>query len=210
MENKYFTPKLEDIHVGYECEEIAVDFSKIIDIFLPEGSTVQDYREAWGKLKCTDKYDSIPYSLTAKDIVDFTEYNGTSFAPDFKGRPIEMYIRTPYLTDKQIEAEGWIQESPSPNGYLYYFTKVVGGNGEYNKWGHYEGTRYFLKYYKNNKWLAPLEISQLIPEIPDERGSREYRSDPLKFDCKDINTFRYICKLLRINEKATNNSTSPE
>lgn len=175
---KYFTPLIEDIRVGYECEIPSMIF---------QNETMVDWRS---------------YVLKHHDL---KYYFG-----ELKEEDLLKRIRVPYLTKEQIEAEGWIQESPSPNGYLYYFTKVVGGNGEYNKWGHYEGTRYFLKYYKNNKWLAPLEISQLIPEIPDERGSREYRSDPLKFDCKDINTFRYICKLLRINEKATNNSTSPE
>ena len=84
MENKYFTPDIEDFYVGVVYEK----FSQGLQIdefgrFLPEG--IRDDEVKWRE--CTIKYPS--------DILH------VSIALN------KETIRVPYLTKEQIEAEGW-------------------------------------------------------------------------------------------------------
>lgn len=91
-------------------------------------------------------------------------------------------IRVPYLTKEQIEAEGWaeIKEECWMKGML----KKVKENGH----------TFYCIIRKNNN----LYVSQYIPSKPDEVWSMSMKSTVYDGECRDINTFRYICKLLGI------------
>lgn len=90
---------------------------------------------------------------------------------DFTSRIEKNEIRVPYLTKEQIEKEGWEPERSKP--------ARLWKKGEYGL------------IYGN-----PLVIFQLSDRDPSWQP-REYTL--FRGTCKDINTFRYICKLLRIN-----------
>jgi hypothetical protein len=145
MENKYFTPDIEDFHIGYECELLMNTNVSIL--------------------------------------------NPTSNAPEFKPfifeknkieLLIELYdsIRVPYLTKEQIEAEGWKEEQMYLNGT---FVMIL---GELN-----EG--YELMFAEGNSQIVITRVWTLF----DDQVKRD---NTYKGNCKDINTFRKIIKLLNI------------
>lgn len=76
--------------------------------------------------------------------------------------------RVPYLTKEQIEAEG------------YRFEKDNYGMLEFSKW------ETEIRYWPDRKKLHVFETGQKPPH------------ELFYGECKDINTFRYICKLLGI------------
>jgi len=79
------------------------------------------------------------------------------------------YLRTPYLTKEQIEAEGWtcIGQNPYINNNFYYFKK----DGRFLD---FNGVTHEIKIAEDS-------------EYPDYNG-----------ECKSVNEFRFICKLLKI------------
>lgn len=127
MENKYFTPDIEDIRVGYECEVAYL------------------HEDNWTYVKCRHQEETKDFILAVFD------YN--------------RRVRVPYLTKEQIEAEGWKAKEDK----TYYISSDHGG--------------YILKHVGKQ-----IEIIDLFDANYIYRG-----------ECKDINTFRYICKLLKIN-----------
>ena len=82
---------------------------------------------------------------------------------------ISTVTRVPYLTKEQIEAEGWEQRGKGNNGGVTY--------GYYNK---------------NDSNICTWENSTKI-EIQESEGNILFHGE-----CKDINTFRKIIKLLGI------------
>lgn len=115
-EEKYYTPELEDLFVGYECEQIKLDFSRYIDLFLPEGATKEEYRKAWDNLYNSDKFESDRFVFTEGDLSNYFLYR-------------EVHIRTPLLTKEQIIAEGWEEkEGRAPARYYedgsFYYAKL--------------------------------------------------------------------------------------
>lgn len=80
--------------------------------------------------------------------------------------------RTPYLTKEQIEAEGWVEQH-----------SVTSGRGMFT-------------FYKKGNYL--LEYNSLYKGITIREGSWYPEETKYSGECKDINTFRYICKLLKI------------
>lgn len=95
---------------------------------------------------------------------------------------LEIPLRTPYLTKEQIEAEGWeyVESTRTWPPNRHAFKK---GN-------------YFLIF------RFDIEVP-LLDCILQDPSKEERVSNPERFrffcDCKDINTFRMICKLLNIN-----------
>lgn len=152
MENKYFTPDIEDIHIGYECELLMNTNVSIL--------------------------------------------NPTSNAPEFKPfifeknkieLLIELYdsIRVPYLTKEQIEAEGWnfetvlFTDDNENDVYSDGFVKHVDSGHWYNMVLRKDNKIHIVyKWYRNS-------VGQTWRDI--------YYGE-----CKDINTFRKIIKLLEI------------
>ena len=139
MENKYFTPDIEDLHIGYELK-VNYNF-KLNDIF--HKIIIDSFEEL-----------SDIHSRMSGDCV----------------------IRVPYLTKEQIEAEGW----KHTGGKLLSFAEQ-----------HYVKSTYRVSYSIDSK-----KIKFFIAD-PDEIINYE---DECIFNgqCKDINTFRKIIKLLGI------------
>lgn len=155
--NKYFTPSIEDIRVGYKCEI----FNKVVGEYW-DGETFIE--PEWQPL----------------------EMNKYALGQDWSNRIFHQTIRVPYLTKEQIEAEGWKSFDLSKGfayragvpSYRFGFTK----------------DNYFVvldtrKYHIEIGALDVLKID-FLPEFPET-----FR---VTIPCKDINTFRYINKLLGI------------
>lgn len=85
----------------------------------------------------------------------------------------EAFYRTPYLTKEQIEAEGWKEIPRELNGF-----------GKYS---------YFQK---GDKHITFQEENNYI-EIHNDEGYSEHQTW-YEGECKSINEFRTICKLLNI------------
>lgn len=83
MENKYYTPNIEDFYVGYECE-------------IKNSSDPISFEWEWVKFK--DNFD-----FDMGKIGNDNDYDFAYLRNDLK----DGNIRTPYLTREQIEAEGW-------------------------------------------------------------------------------------------------------
>jgi len=141
MENKYFTPDIEDLHIGYELE-VNYNF-KLNDIF-------------------------------HKKIIDSFEQ-----LSDIHSRmPGDCVIRVPYLTKEQIESEGWKEEQMYLNGT---FVMIL---GELNK-------GYELMFAGGKSSIVITRVWTLF----DEQVKRD---NIFKGNCKCINEFRKIIKLLGI------------
>lgn len=166
-ETKYFTPSIEDIRVGYECEQHVnvppMDFDEAIKD-LSDMQSVQ--KMVWGKSTILTA-EGIPFIV--KQIKDGN-------------------IRVSYLTKEQIEAEGWKPlDKLSPfTGKPYKWQKVIGEKetGVFN-----EDHIYTLEF-------EPL--SHLTIHLEWESSWNRFEGNIFVGRCPDINTFRYICKLLGI------------
>ena len=93
----------------------------------------------------------------------------------------QKHIRTPYLTKEQIEAEGWK-------------TLEFKREGLYS----YEKANYFLVF--NEKIRTINIILRDLAIVSEISWSLQTSPEHFKFfcECKCINTFRTICKLLNI------------
>ena len=157
MENKYFTPDIEDIHIGYECE-----------ILYPHNMI--EYNEKLNE------------NLWEKHKFELIE----SLA-DGSSMSIDYIYRTPYLTNEQIEAEGWkyyqkIPDAVVSKGYVEYYKDV-------------EWFKVVISISETTHYLTVEKVFQNV-QIGDEL--QEFRNTIYNGECKDINTFRKIIKLLNI------------
>lgn len=102
MENKYFTPKIEDLRIGYKCEINTISCQPII-INLSEDlppEKIGDETNVWKKIIIND--NNINASICILK---------------------EMKLRTPFLTKEQIEGEGWIYKNYLKDGGTSIFIK---------------------------------------------------------------------------------------
>lgn len=96
MENKYYTPDIEDIRVGYECEQL-IDYI-----------THNEWKkEIFGK-GCW---------LPEGDVGGIMHWYHTCI--------INKRLRTAYLTKEQIEDEGWNILQIYPNGALIFLKGTI-------------------------------------------------------------------------------------
>jgi hypothetical protein len=147
MENKYFTPDIEDLCVGYELV-----------------SNLEKQDIGIGRVPLRISKDNISHVLSNIDNYE-----------------------VPYLTNEQIEAEGWkyyqnIPDVVVPEGYVEYYKdvewfKVVISIGERS---HY------------------LTVEKVFQNVQVGSDLQEFRNTIYNGECKDINTFRKIIKLLEI------------
>lgn len=142
-ENKYFTPDIEDIRVGYECYWIK-DPSKEIEI------------NNLLLIKFTPK--QVAFTLFAP--INWERKETDNFRPN-----LGSYV-VPYLTKEQIEKEGW---------------KCFAENKETTVWA------------ASKNGYSFITDSTLILSIINKTNQCLFRGQ-----CKDINTLRYITKLLNI------------
>ena len=139
MKNKYYTPDIEDLRVGYECEVYSFNIGGF-DITL---------QRDWFKFIISNE----------KDLIDTIKLISLDL------------VRTPYLTKEQLKIEGWIIEEIEP---LNPFIKGKKDSKE-------------LLFNRDNYEL------HLTNQISLNAIKLLYNGE-----CKSINDFRYICKLLKI------------
>ena len=140
--DKYFTPNIEDIRIGYECE-------------LNKGM-LPGLSEGWHLFK-------------------FENVDQIALLSQYK---ISAITRVPYLTKEQIEAEGWEFEHGF-NNITEHYEKEIDKDSHYSLVISSENQIVITKAYRDGwtwKWN------------PFYAG-----------ECRDINTLRYICKLLNIS-----------
>lgn len=139
MENKYFTPDIEEMFVGCEFE-------------------MDDTWGGWKKLILTE-------DLLKNPMVSLG--SGNERAPWY------WKFRVPYLTKEQIEGEGW--------KFIKHHVEIEGYEFEKDEYSLYVEFDFrgeiYLKIYSGGYY-----------------NEFNYFSGK----CKDINTFRKICKLLEI------------
>ena len=141
MENKYFTPDIEDICIGYELE---INWSRA-------------YEVCWVPIKVLVQDEDFAYTNSISDIINALD-DGMSEA------------RVPYLTKEQIEAEGWEYVETDINS-IFTFKK-----SNCILYCNFITKKIQLDFLVNNGGISTLFSGQ----------------------CKDINTFRKLCKLLHI------------
>lgn len=162
MENKYFTPDIEDIRVGYEAE-VNWEF----------------YRNSDGTKSSTpDGWKPVVFKGVDEAVRHY--------------HSLGMY-RVPYLTKEQIEAEGW-----KPLESKFY----PKGDSDTRNF-QFEKDNFILTFYQEEKVVffiakdvTKLEWMCVTPRTGWGHGLHELFRCTLP--CKDINTFRQICKLLGV------------
>lgn len=86
---KYYKPNIEDMHIGYECEEYVPDWSRNIDFPNPESYYEWFLGNYEGQL---GQPEFKKVTLTGGNLQYLEKFNP---------------YRTAYLDHDQIEAEGW-------------------------------------------------------------------------------------------------------
>jgi hypothetical protein len=147
IEQQYFTPEIEDIRIGYQCEVKSGDTWVLVtvngDILINIAAHL-----AGGML------------ITPEGVQPFVEF------------------RTPYLTREQIEADGWVEMT-------------------IERWDPYlcfEKGNYWVIFDPRNMAIRILAKDLALITFLDN-AQDQFR---VTLACKDINTFRYICKLIGI------------
>lgn len=155
MENKYYTPNIEDIHVGYEFEY---------------NGHYTHTKSDWENKVVTPEWYGMNYDSSWDPDPTITFYMGM-----LRSHPENF--RVPYLTKEQIEAEGWelLAEYESGNRWLKFQKIPKIGNP-------------IILHYSDKKWLLFSQESLIKDAL-----SIQYSGE-----CKSINEFKYICKLLNI------------
>lgn len=92
-----------------------------------------------------------------------------------------------YLTKEQIEAEGWKYYKTMPSN-LFYESYI-----EY-----YKDVEWFKVVISYNEEAHHLDVQKVIQNVQIGNESKELRNTIYNGNCKDIDTFRTICKLVRI------------
>jgi len=158
--SKYFTPDIEDLRIGYECE-ICINygyesFNKGEEIWKPKVINLKDSEGAY-----------------LGELGDILAGIDDGYQP----------VRVPYLTEEQIVAEGWTEYIRLEN-MNYLFCK--------------KESNYMIAWFFNENRISilvkdPSKVIDLKGNIVDYNDTPRYTGE-----CKDINEFRYICKLLKI------------
>ena len=138
MENKYFTPNIEDLYVGYECE-------------------INNIHGKWESITITFTNSNSFYKTDLAEVCLLVE---------------DKYVRVPYLTKEQIEAEGWIKAKAPIVTIKHDF--------------------YEIPYIKDN-FRVDYNFRNNLINIIENNGTNLFYGK-----CKDINTFRKLIKLLGI------------
>lgn len=160
MDNNYFTPAIEDIHVGYECEILS---NYTIHSIAYHKTTTPPRPDA----KC-DWKQYVVESRHLGNIADYLEVGN---------------LRVPYLTKEQIENEGALLLGVGRHRIERY------SNVELHGWApEFAFKNCNMTYYLRDKVL----IVQKVNYVLDKRETL-YQGY-----CKDINTFKEICKLINI------------
>jgi hypothetical protein len=134
---------------------------------------------------CQDPRPWLPIIITEEDNMDT---KSLPFGIEVVWRLQEGEIRTPYLTKEQIEAEGW--KFWQTNRICNWYKR------EMFDWS--DKARGFYGYVIYGMTLLHDPEKNKIKIWFDFTGGTPEDSCMFEGECKDINTFRTICKLLNI------------
>jgi len=123
MENKYYTPDIEDIRVGYEGE---INWSR-------------GYSETFVPFKITVQNEDFAYTGLLSEIVDAMD---DGYAE----------VKTPYLTKEQIEAEGFTFKGKGVDDW-YEMGIEKAFNTDLHNFSGYKAYNVFLQYGKHDNRL---------------------------------------------------------
>jgi hypothetical protein len=157
----HYTPSIEDIFVGYEAEFNWATYGAFVNVNNDDDLTVS----------------FVPTKLWEPIVCGYNEH-----MLDSKRTPEEFHVilkmgnlRTPYLTNEQIEKEGWVYDVSKSSLICMGFTK----------------NSYALYWFHGKKELSIAEIKH----YPLNKYSLEVL---YKGKCPSVNEFRTIMKLLNV------------
>lgn len=130
---------------------------------------------------CQEPRPWLPIIITKEDNMDT---KSLPFGIEIVWRLENGEIRVPYLTKEQIEAEGWICKGCSGTTDQNGVETITGFCFKKGDFSLDLEKDYTLVIYNKSKYSYDFDDWGIL-----------YRGK-----CKDINTFRYICKLLGIND----------
>ncbi len=182
QENKYYTPDVSELHVGYECEACFSSYGgyTIIDCSEPDKPwehhppVDKEAAKHWTKFKLIEREDI-----------------WTSNGRDHSTAVMclnDKRLRTQYLSREQIEAEGWDTVKELPR-----WTEkqpIIYGSG-------YKNAMMAIDFENHLIWVGPKDPTKSMDGTQDEY---DYPPNKGMFrgECKSINEFRKIIKLLGI------------
>ncbi len=177
IDNKYFTPDIENVRVGYECETYhgygSANTYKV--------GTENEISSYWNKSIFTEQ--------EARYGGDYNESGFDNFCDDIK----KGIVRVPYLYKEQIENEGW--KFVQTNKIRWWYEK----NDVFFECPMTTGYQIMRLEMLHDPEYHAITIKAYY------RGEAGYNKEdnvalPTIFEgyCKDINTFRIISKLLGI------------
>ena len=171
---KYFHPNLEDLYPGYECEKkVLGEFDRHICYPNPECYAMAQLGE-------DVKFE--PYTITKEDIIDLMRFTGD--LRNSPGYPIVGWFRTPLLTKKQVEDEGWDVTHPDLDMSLIWGTRWMCSKKKDDT----------TSYKMNVDFDNTILIIKTITNIEKE----EITFVLFNGECKDINILRKISKLINL------------
>lgn len=169
MPEQYFIPPVEDVRVGYECKVLLEEYPD------PAGPALRAWVKAVVEKRGCRLVDTPSQKLIPLDVFNNMVENG-------------RYVKTPFLSKEQIEAEGWV----------YVDVYRDGGTTLYRK------DQFELIFHGTNR-ISPSthivikRLDSLLKEYKSDFSTRHQVTVPVfQGDCKDINTLRTISKLLRV------------
>jgi hypothetical protein len=138
--------------------------------FVPD---IEDFRFGYEFEK---NYSSSGGDWYPTKIVAYLDFEGLDFYIK------EGLLRTPYLTKEQIEAEGWFDVDKDKS---------------------YRTSGFIIKFSKGNYMLGFNEETCFVSIMPIDPVKWEWINTTTFWyayqgECKSINEFRFICKLLKI------------
>lgn len=140
-----------------------------MEYFTPSIEDIRVGYEAEMSLNGKDNWRHV--ILKEKDFEPFSWFDHHEEKPTYR----KVTFRTPYLTTEQILAEGWKEGTKG----VTTITK--------------EPIQYFLKDNHVIMWVECHRHIEISIKVNEDIFRYLYQGE-----CKDINTFRYICKLLGI------------
>jgi len=102
-QNRYYTPDISELHVGYECEHTS-NMSAFI---------------------CEDYDDVVKDKLTSTDLKWYITWGEEEGG-------LKKFVRTKYLDKSDIESCGWTCQEYSQDGYNQSYTKNVDSESGYD------------------------------------------------------------------------------
>lgn len=170
MENKYYTPNIEDIFIGYECE-----------LFLPKNDWFK--AEEWR-----------PFKISENGYSKSGPYGGDLSELDEVCSLIKLgQVKTKYLSKEDIESEGYERQN---NWFDDTKTQRLGMIPDYKKETDFGSIRLYLKDFNFPHQHVSIEIYVKAKEVDIFNMSMKHfvYHGPIK----SINEFRKLCKILEI------------